>query len=141
MAQDGPAAPVPAGLLTRVLHDFVRAAGRRRTLPTVLHLGHPYGELVAVPEQDWYDAAARADLVTRALDGLEDPAPLAWLTRAGTLAAEDVDLHWCAAVQTGYARHGLPLSGFYLITRTGWCDLIGGARQQWYRVRPNRQVG
>jgi hypothetical protein len=127
-----------AGHLNRAMHDLVGAAGTRRALPTVLHLGHPRAEEVRVPERAWYDAGARADLVTRALDGLADPAPLAWVTRSGTLDPADVDVAWLAATLTGYARHGLAPAGFFLVTRSGWADLTTGERHTWARVRPNR---
>jgi hypothetical protein len=139
-----PELPVPdlpvARHVTLALHDFVRAAGTRRALPTVLHLGHPRAEEVVLAEQGWYDAGARADLVTRALEGLADPAPLAWLTRRGELDPTDADLAWCAAARTGFGRHGLVLDGFYVVTRTGWVDLTSDTRQEWVRVRPNRRV-
>jgi hypothetical protein len=125
-----------AGHLNRAMRDLVRGAGTRRALRTVLHLGHPRAEEVLVPERDWYDTGVRADLVTRALDGLADPAPLAWLTRTGSLDATDVDAAWCAAVLTGLARHGLPVAGVFLVTRAGWTDLTSGVRHEWSRVRP-----
>jgi hypothetical protein len=93
---------------------------------------------VRVPDRDWYDAGVRADLVTRALDGLADPTPLAWLTRTGSLDPTDVDAAWCAAVLTGHARHGLPVAGFYVVTRAGWTDLTTGERHEWSRVRQVR---
>jgi hypothetical protein len=124
-----------AGHVNRAMRAHVRAAGTRRALPTVLHLGHPGAAEVQVPEQEWYDAGVRADLVARALEGLDDPAPLAWLTRSGELEAGDVDLAWCAAVRSGYARHGIALAGFFLVTRRGWADLITGERHEWRRVR------
>jgi hypothetical protein len=130
-----------AGHLNRAMRDFVRAAGRCRALPTLLHLGHPGGEELVVPERPWYDHAARTDLVTRALDGLADPAPLVWLTRPGALDCTDADLRWHAAVRTAFGRHGLPLPGFHVVTRCGWAEVASGERHEWHRVRPTRQVG
>jgi hypothetical protein len=127
-----------AGHLSRAMRDLARAAGRRRALPTVLHLGHPRSEEVLVPDRDWYDAGIRADLVTRALDGLADPAPLVWLTRSGGLDPTDVDAAWCAAALAGLARHGLPVAGFFVVTRAGWADLTTGERHAWSRVRQLR---
>lgn len=134
--------PVPvAGLVRRALDEFVRAAGTRRAVPTVLHLGTPGGEQVRVPDRSWHDAGSRADLVARALEGLDGRDPLAWLCRRGSLCPTDVDLAWLAACRHGYARHGLGLAGFYLVTREGWADLVGGSEQRWSRVRPVPHAG
>lgn len=123
------------------MHAFVAAAGRRRRLVPVLHLGRPCDEVVETAECEWYDAPARADLVTRALDGLRCPDPLAWLGRAGGLEPREADLRWLAAVRTGYQRHGLDLPGFFVVTRHGWADLVSDQVHPWARVRPARHAG
>jgi len=129
-----------AGQLHRAMRDFVASAARRRNLPDVLHVGHPAGEVVPITDQDWYDEGTRADLVTRALDGLATTTPLAWLTRVGELTTTSTDLSWCAAVRTGFDRHGLTLPGVYLLTRRGWAELISGEQHPWHRVRPARYI-
>ncbi|MGH3961335.1 hypothetical protein [Mycobacterium sp.] len=134
-----PAIPV-AGQVRCAMEDFVRAAGARRSLPAVLHLGVPGGEHATLPDAPGHDAGLRVDLVVRALDGLACAAPLAWVSRSGPLAATDVDLAWLAACRHAFARHSLPLTGFYLVTRRGWADLLGDARHRWSRVRPRPQA-
>jgi hypothetical protein len=123
--------------LRRAVWDFVASAGRRRALPLTAHVGHPAGAQVQVVDLPWYDAAARADLITRALDGLEESSPFVWLTRPGELRPADTELAWCAAAITAFARHQQPLPGVYLITRVGWTDLLTGRRRTWRRVRPH----
>jgi hypothetical protein len=134
-------APV-AGQVHLAMRSFVAASSRRRRLPPVLHVGRPGDEVVRVPEAAWYDAAARADLLTRALDGIEVPRPLVWLARGGHLDEPwDCDHAWCAAALTAYARHGLPFEGFFVVTRSGWCELTAGRFHRWHRVRPARYAG
>lgn len=129
-----------AGLVNCAMRDFVEAAGRRRMLPITLHVGLPRAETRTVTEQPWFDAGLRSDLVTRALDGLESPNPLVWLSRAGDLGPRDADWAWHAAARTAFARHDLPLPGFFVVTRRGWVELSCGDRHPWYRVRPARMV-
>ncbi len=121
--------------VTRELRAFVAAAGTTRALPTTVHVGHPGGEHVALA--DVAGAGLRADLVTRALDGLLvlDGA-CAWLTRGGRPGIGDVDAEWWAAARHGFARHGLVLPAFVVLTRTTWQDLVTGERRSWSRVRP-----
>ncbi|HEX7738509.1 MAG TPA: hypothetical protein VF426_02545 [Marmoricola sp.] len=124
------------------LDDFVAESGRRRELPTTLHLGRPSGVHRAVVHADWHDAAMRADLVERTLScldiGANDPAVFAWLTRPGSLEPHDHDHQWFAATAAAFASHGLDAPDFYVITRKGWRDLVSGEVQSWSRVRPGR---
>lgn len=134
-----PSGEIPsADHLRRAVWDFARAAGRRRALPLTVHVGHPAGARTQIAELSWYDPAARADLITRALDGLDEPAPFVWLTRSGELSATDIDQAWCTAALTAFARHQRPLPGVYLVTRFGWSDLLTGRHRVWGRVRPPR---
>ncbi|MBO9520433.1 MAG: hypothetical protein J7518_02755 [Nocardioidaceae bacterium] len=121
--------PDPAALargLRTALHSFLDAAGSRRVLPAVFHVGRPGGR----PEQRWavvddsaYDVAFRADLVARGLDALalEDPCP--WLTRGGDLVPAEVDRVWHRAARLAYGRLGLTMPGFFVVTRRGWLNL------------------
>jgi hypothetical protein len=116
----------------------VREAGRRRTVITALRLGSPGRRgpaPVVIAEDSSYDAGLRSDLVERALEEelrLAQGPPLPWLTRSGGLVMTDADAAWSAATRAGYARHGLPFPGFYVITLAGWMDLDAA------RVRPLR---
>lgn len=119
---------------------FVLAHHRRRRVPVVLHLGTPGGEQRRITEAGWYDAGTRADLVSRALEGLSCPAPLIWLARTGPLLTASVDLAWLAAARTAHARHGSELAHFFVVTRQGWADLVADEEHPWHRVRPARFV-
>jgi hypothetical protein len=123
-----------AAAITQELRTFAAAAGTRRALPTVCHVGHPAGEQVALPVVA--DPGLRTDLVERAIDGLETAGgACAWLTRGGGLETIDSDLGWWAAARQGFARHGLALPAFVVVTRTAWLDLVSDSRRTWRRVR------
>jgi hypothetical protein len=119
---------------------FVTECRWRRRISPVLHVGRPSGEHLRVADAAWYDAGARADLVTRALDGLSCPDPLVWLGRSGDLSTGSVDLAWFAAARIAHARHGVELPHFFVVTRHGWADLVVDEEHPWHRVRPARLV-
>jgi hypothetical protein len=126
-----------AAAVTAELRAFVASAGTRRALPTTCHVGHPDAEQVVLPEA--YDAGLRVDLVERAIDGLTTTAgACAWITRGGDLGSNDTDVGWYAVARQGFARHGLELTTFVVVTRTAWLDLVGGERRTWRRVRRPR---
>ena len=124
------------------LRAFVIAAGTRRSLPTTCHVGHPGGEQVHLEHGVTTDPSLRTDLVERAIDGLlaTDEA-CAWITRGGELTLADADAEWFAASQTAFARHGLPLPGFFVLNRSGWVDLVSGEQRLWARVRNRPRPG
>ncbi|MFL6107615.1 MAG: hypothetical protein ACJ716_14000 [Marmoricola sp.] len=134
----GPDFAEVAGLLKVALTQHVRAAGTRRALPSLMHVGIPGSEEVVVPEEPGLDPGLRADLLERALDGLDlEPPPLPWLTRTGELAPGDADLAWFAATREAYGRHSVALPGFFVMTRYGWLDLATDELIRWSRVRPS----
>ncbi len=123
------------------LSEFVSAAGTRRDLHTTCHVGHPGGERMAFEHLGIDDAALRADLVERAIDGLlSTECACAWVTRRGELSLADADAEWFAASRAAFARHGLPLPAFFVLNRRGWVDLVSGEHRQWSRIR-NRSAG
>ena len=90
----------------------------------------------------WTTPSLRADLVERAIDGLRaTDGACAWLTRGGDLGTTDADAAWFAAARAGFARHGLTLPAFVVVTRTAWVDLVSGEHRQWRRVRTRRRGG
>jgi hypothetical protein len=133
-----------AGQLRVALCDFVSAAGTRRLLPTLFHVGTPGGDRITLPHDASFDAGLRADLVERALDGLEGPAgerPVPWLTRTGDLTPTDADFAWFTAAREAFGRHALELPGFFVMTRYGWMNLANEDLIRWRRVRPRRADG
>lgn len=132
-------ATLPADLTAAIhgeLRAFVRAAGTRRALPTTCHVGHPGGERAHWPHEVTEDRSLRADLVERAIDGLlETEGACAWVTRGGEPDLSDADAEWFAAARTAFARHGVPLPAFFVLTRNAWVDLVSGERRRWTRVR------
>lgn len=126
------------------MRDFVADAGLRRVLPATMHVGSPEGSHVELADEPWQDDGLRAALVARALEALPDAdfdRALPWLTRTGELATHDADLRWCAGARSGFARHGLELPGFFVVTRRGWRNLLTGEEHRWGRVRPARYRG
>jgi hypothetical protein len=118
------------------LCEFVASAGTRRDLQTTCHVGHPGGDRTRFAHRDIDDAALRADLVERAIDGLlTTDGVCAWVTRSGELGLVDADAEWFAAAQAAFARHGLPLSAFFVLNRRGWVDLVTGEQREWSRIR------
>jgi hypothetical protein len=126
-----------AAAVTRELRVFVASAGTRRALPTTCRVGHPAGEQVTLPDAD--EQGLRTDLVVRAIDGLvETSGACAWVTRGGGLTTTDADAGWFAATRAGFARHGLVLPAFVVVTRSAWIDLVSGEQRTWRRVRTRR---
>lgn len=127
-----------AGQLRAALCDFVSSAGTRRKLPTLFHVGTPGGDHITLPHDLYFDAGLRADLVERAIDGLDGRAaerPVPWLTRTGELTPGDADFAWFAAAREGFGRHARDLPGFFVVTRYGWLNLANEDVIRWRRVR------
>lgn len=123
---------------------FVNAAGTRRVLPTIFHVGRPGGradERWAIVDDPSQDAGLRIDLVEYAVEaaGLANPVP--WMTRSGDLSPHDADLAWFAATRLAFERLELDLPGFFVVTRKGWMNLLTEDVQvQRIRARRRRQA-
>lgn len=117
--------------LYAALGAFLHEGGRRRTAMPVLHVGRLGAEQRRIPHAGWHDAGARADLVTRALDGLACAGPLVWLGRGGPPGTAPIDLAWLAAARIAHARHGLHLRHLYVVTRQGWADAVAEEEHLW----------
>jgi hypothetical protein len=129
-----------AGQLRAALCAFVTAAGTRRKLPVTFHVGTPGGDQVSLADDPCFDAGLRADLVERAIDGLDGLAgerPCPWVTRSGDLSPTDADFAWFSASREAFGRHDLSLPGFFVVTRYGWLNLANEDVIRWRRVRPD----
>jgi len=125
---------VPEEELSAAVRAFARECGSRRAVAAALRVGTPGDDLV-IPDQEWYDDALRADLVERALSCLDQPRPIAWLTRTGDCRLpQDADHAWCAATTAAALRIGTEVD-FFVVTRKGWMELRTGRSRQWVRVR------
>lgn len=81
------------------------------------------------------DAALRVDVVGSLLGGGDPGWHRAWVLRPGTPEPHDVDLEWYAAARGAFAIHGRSLDGFYVLTRSGWRDVLTGESRTWKRLR------
>lgn len=104
-----------------------------------VHLGVLAGERAgfAVPVRDRLalDVALRTDVVGRLLE--ETPAEwhTLWLVRPGTPDPHDEDNRWLSAARTAFAMHDRPLGGCFVVTRSGWRDVVTGVSRVWVRLR------
>lgn len=125
--------------ITGELRKFVDSIGNRRALPTTVHIGMPGGVALALAAPDRVEAGLRTDLLVQALASLDElEACCVWLTRRGSLECTDDDLAWLAAARRACAIHEIALSGYFVLTRVGWRELLGDTQIEWYRVRPRR---
>ena len=132
-------------LLRRAVLAHV-SSERRRVHPEVLHVGVPGGPDASSDSDavEPSDPGLRADVVAalrvRATqDGTaERGEQLVWLTRAGGLDLQDVDVRWLTAARAAYDEAGAPLS-FVVVNRQGWRDPRSGLSRTWVRLRPRRR--
>jgi hypothetical protein len=81
------------------------------------------------------DIELRIDLLGRLLADAPPAWRSAWLVRPGTPEQHDVDLQWFSAMRTAFEMYGRPLDGGYVVTRSGWRDLLTGDARTWVRLR------
>jgi hypothetical protein len=127
--------------LEQALTELVNATRPREVVEAVLRLGTPGGEHLTFHPDPTFDSGLWADVIERALDGfdLDAGTPVAWMTRAGALAPGDLDFVWFGAIRDGFARHGLPLVGFFVMTQQGWFDLSADTEVTLLQVRRRRR--
>jgi len=86
-----------------------------------------------VTDDRGWDHGLRTDLVGAVLRLLDDP-PWVWLTRAGSLELQDVDVAWLGATLAAARERGSD-PAFVVVTRHGWRDPRSGTGQRWRRIR------
>lgn len=90
------------------------------------------------PPPRWLDAGARADVCDRlvsAWTSRSGTAAYCWYTRPGPPSLHDEDHAWMAAARWAFAAHGVPMLGFWVVTRYGWRDPVSGEERRWKRLR------
>jgi hypothetical protein len=130
-----PVSRADQALLRHLVLDH-KAAERRRRFPAVFHLGSPGKPPCGRVDESGpaLDDALRCELLAAMLRRCVPGPPMAWLTRPGDLAVQDVDLAWLRALiavseQAGRRPH------FVVVTRAGWLDPCTGTGRRWVRVR------
>lgn len=153
-----PVVPVPepqTDLITGLRLEvwWLRRAQRRRIFAPRLHVGVPgtssgltsdglaplSGPPWPVPR--WLDAGAKADVGDRMVSAWTSQcgsAAYCWYSRPGTPDPHDEDPAWLAAARWAFDAHGLPLLGFWVVTRYGWRDPVTGEERRWKRLRVQR---
>lgn len=126
-------------LLLRQEVGRFRLRESRRVFDTSVHVGVLAGPrtgfVVRAADLPALDAALRVDVVSTLVEQSPEQWRTAWLVRAGTPQPHDLDLQWLSAVHLGFAIHGRPLDGCYVLTRTGWREAHTGESRVWARLR------
>jgi hypothetical protein len=138
-----PVAPTRSPDLRRAL--LRREVGRfrqresRRVFDASVHVGvldgPRTGFVVRAQDVPAVDAGLRLDVVARLLDDSPADWATAWLVRPGVPEPHDLDRQWLAAFRMAFALHDRELDGCYVVTRTGWRDLVTDEARTWVRLR------
>lgn len=130
-----PLSPVLEKRLRRAVLDHT-ATEHRRSFLALVHLGIPGGKEVvhAHREDEPTDQWLRADIIHSMRRRADVPDPIVWLTRAGGLEIEDVDLRWLAAARQAFREIGAPLT-YVVVTRNAWVDPRSELSRRWKRLR------
>lgn len=116
-----------------------RGRESRRVFDAAVHVGVLAGprDSFVVRAQDLpvVDTALRTDVLCSLVEQAPPDWHTVWLARSGDPELHDQDLCWLAAARTAFGIHARPLEGFYVITRTGWRDVLSGETRVWRRLR------
>ncbi|MGA8993261.1 MAG: hypothetical protein WB441_03030 [Nocardioidaceae bacterium] len=117
----------------------LRARESRRVFDASVHvgvLGGPRtGIVVRALDLPVLDASLRADLVSALLDLAQPAWSTVWLVRPGTPESWDADLAWWSAARVAFGMHGRQPDGCYVLTRSGWRDVLTDETRVWVRLR------
>jgi hypothetical protein len=126
-------------LLLRQEVGRFRARESRRVFDVSVHIGVLGGPrdsfVVRAQDLPTVDAALRTDVVAALLEGAPASWRTAWLVRPGTPEPHDLDLQWLAAASAAFGMHARTLDGFYVLTRSGWRDVLTDESRVWRRLR------
>lgn len=111
----------------------------RRVFDTSVHVGVLAGPrtgfVVRARDVALVDAALRLDVVASLLDDSPAAWATAWLVRPGVPEPHDLDRQWLAAFRMAFGMHDRAPDGCYVVTRTGWRDLVTEEARTWVRLR------
>jgi hypothetical protein len=136
-----PAPISPADVRVLLREEVGRFRGResRRVFDAAVHVGVLAGprDSFVVRAQDLpaVDAALRTDVLCSLVEQAPPGWRTAWLARPGAPELHDQDLRWLAAARTAFGIHARPLDGFFVVTRTGWRDVLTDETRVWRRLR------
>jgi hypothetical protein len=105
----------------------LRARESRRAFDATVYVGSLDGArdsfVVRARDLPVIDRAVRLDVVSALVERLGDRPVCAWLTRPGRPDLLGSDTAWMHAARAGFAMHGLPLGGFWVVTPKGWSEV------------------
>lgn len=136
---DQPPPPWVRGMRQEVRRLVREAAGARRR-PHQAWVGRPGGDperdALRLPLLDGEPVPTLRLVLTRALEGIDDPAEAVfWVARPGDLVPDQTDRAWWTAAHEACRASGHPVRAFCLVGRRGWRDLESGLGRSWARVR------
>jgi hypothetical protein len=116
-----------------------RARESRRVFDVAVVVGELGGDrdsfVVRAQDQPAVDTALRTDVVSALLEDSPPAWRTAWVARPGSPEPHDLDLQWLAAARTAFGMHARPLEGFFVVTRSGWRDVLTDESRAWRRLR------
>jgi hypothetical protein len=117
----------------------LRARESRRVFDPSVHVGILGGDrtgfVLRAKDGPALDAALRIEVACRLLANSPPQWHTAWLVRTGTPEGHDLDQQWLSAARMGFGIHGRVLDGCFVVTRTGWRDVVTGEAREWTRLR------
>lgn len=117
----------------------LRARESRRVFDPSVHVGILGGErtgfVLRAKDRPVLDAALRTEVACRLLADAPPHWHTTWLVRAGSPEEHDLDLQWLSAARMGFGMYDRLLEGCFVVTRSGWRDVVTGERREWTRLR------
>ncbi|HYO40144.1 MAG TPA: hypothetical protein VER39_10845 [Nocardioidaceae bacterium] len=118
----------------------LRARETRRAFDPSLHVGLLDGDrtgfVLRAKDRPAVDVSVLRDVADRLVADSGSSGHTAWVVRPGQPEPHDLDLQWLAAVLSAFGSHDRPLSGCFVITPSGWRDLLTDETRTWVRLRP-----
>jgi hypothetical protein len=125
--------------LLRLEVGRLRARESRRVFDASVHVGVLAGPrtgfVVRAQDLPAVDAALRTDVVSALLEDSPTEWATVWLVRSGAPEPYDADLAWWAAARRAFGMHDRTPDGCYVVTRSGWRDVVSGEVRSWARLR------